>query len=237
MSTVVGEIYSKILERSVTYCGFFPNEIPNEVSVIYLLHGRGGSAKSFLLQTTLAQKIQETSFVAFSVDVGNSYYTSSDALGDIETFFMKEFSCLIKSIHPFNVKNEFIVGISMGGYGALKWLEQEPSRFVGAAILSPLLKMETLINYMPTTKREILAIFPKVLPNLISASKLKKEMKTTLIHYCGCDDFMISDNKDFYKKMSYELENYQFDLWKGDHNWLLWNSQLDSVISRFNQLK
>ena len=48
---------------------------------------------------------------------------------------------------------------------------------------------------------------------------------------------MISDNKDFYKKMSYELENYQFDLWKGDHNWLLWNSQLDSVISRFNQLK
>jgi len=237
MSVVVGEFYSKILEKNITYCVFLPNDLTTDISLVYLLHGRGGNAKSFLQQTTLARKIQNTSMVAFSIDVGNSYYTNSEAFGEVFTFLTTEVPKVIKEIHPFNIIHEFVIGISMGGYGAIKWLEKEPNHFKGMAILSPLLLMETLMLHVPTSRREIISIFSeKNMPNLILDNQLSNEINTRLIHFCGNKDFMFEDNEIFSSVVGAGLKNYDFQVWEGEHNWELWDRQLESVLHEFNQL-
>lgn len=237
MSVVVGEFYSKILEKNVTYCGFFPNDLTRDISLIYLLHGRGGNAKSFLQQTTLARKIQDTSMVAFSIDIGNSYYTNSEAFGEVFTFLITEFPKVIKEIHPFDILDEFVIGISMGGYGALKWLEKEPNRFKGVAILSPLLLMESLMLHIPTSKREIYSIFAeKNMPNLILNNLLPSDLSTKIFHFCGNHDFMFEDNKMFSNTVGCKLKRYNFQVWEGEHTWELWDRQLEIILKEFNQL-
>lgn len=237
MSVIVGDSYSTILVKNVTYCGFFPNELGKEVSVIYLLHGRGGNAKSFLNQTTIERFIQGTSFVAFSVDVGNSYYAESDTYGDVLHFLGQEFPAMMQRIHPFTIQNEFIIGISMGGYGALKLLEKYPSRFKGVAILSPLLVMDTLVTHIPSVEKELRTIFPKkIYPNLIQSDFHHLGLQTHLIHRCGKDDFMIEDSLDFSNKIGRYLSNYSFYVSEGEHNWDYWDGQIGQIINEFNQL-
>ncbi|MGY3702871.1 hypothetical protein BW731_04800 [Vagococcus martis] len=237
MSIVVGDSYSTVLAKNVTYCGFFPNELGKEVSVIYLLHGRGGNAKSFLNQTTIERFIQGTSFIAFSVDVGNSYYANSDAFGDVLTFVSQEFPIMMQRIHPFNIKNEFIIGISMGGYGVLKLLEKYPDRYRGSAMLSPLLVMDTLANHIPQTKKELGTVFQKeAWPNLVQSDLHHLGLETHLIHCCGKDDFMIEDSLDFSNKIGSFLPNYSFYVSEGEHNWDYWDGQLSQIINEFNQL-
>ena len=67
-----------------------------------------------------------------------SFYTDEHYGGSYWTFLSEELPALVNSWFNVSQRREdtFVAGLSMGGYGALKWALRQPERFAAAASLS-----------------------------------------------------------------------------------------------------
>ena len=70
--------------------------------------------------------------------VHHSFYTDMKYGNKYWTFLTKELPLLAQSFFPLSTarKDNFVAGLSMGGYGALKWALNHPETFSAAASLS-----------------------------------------------------------------------------------------------------
>jgi S-formylglutathione hydrolase FrmB len=125
---------SKILGHPVRYCAFLPPSYDTNATakypILYFLHGLGGNEQLLLraggmniLQDLYDQK-KIGEFLVVAPNAGNSFYINShDGKVRYEDFFMKEFIPYIEShyrVRPGRA-NRGITGVSMGGYGALRF--------------------------------------------------------------------------------------------------------------------
>jgi S-formylglutathione hydrolase FrmB len=146
-----GEVTSRILRESVRYCAFLPSSYDATAAgknpqakdvlrypVLYDLHGLGDNEQS-LLNTgawSLVQDLREQrkigEFMIVTPDAGRSFYINSrDGRERYSDFFLQEFMPGIE--HKYRVRagrnSRGITGMSMGGYGALRFAFAYPQLF------------------------------------------------------------------------------------------------------------
>ncbi len=117
--------------------------------VLYLLHGLGGDATSWQrlgnIEATLDRMIAAGDIAPLLVvmpDADNSWYVNAGGIGSggaYETALMRDFPDWIEAHYPTRVDRggRAVAGLSMGGYGALRFAMKAPERYVVVAALSP----------------------------------------------------------------------------------------------------
>jgi S-formylglutathione hydrolase FrmB len=143
---------SKTLGHPVKYCVFLPPSYDANTAarfpVLYYLHGLGNNEQILLraggmniLQDLIDQK-KIGEFIVAAPDGGRSFYINSkDGKVHYEDFFMREFLPYIESryrIKPGRA-NRGITGMSMGGYGALRFGFKYANEFGSVSAHSPAL--------------------------------------------------------------------------------------------------
>ncbi len=149
---------SKILRRDVRYCVEIPASYDAPESkarrypILYMLHGLGDNEQT-LFKTgawTLIEDLRKqgklVDFVAVSPDGDSSFYiNSADGKVRYSDFFLKEFMPAIEKKYRLLPGREArgITGVSMGGYGALRFAFAHPELFSSVSAQSAALILES----------------------------------------------------------------------------------------------
>ncbi len=147
-STVVSRsFHAAALERDWAYTVYLPTGYHANGArypVLYLLHGNNGNANDWLsqghLQSTVDALIERKEIPAVVIVMpqgGTDWYV--DRKEKMETAF---FNDLLPEVEAqYAVANQrggrMIGGVSMGGFGALRYALTQPERFCSAMLLSP----------------------------------------------------------------------------------------------------
>lgn len=132
---------SKILGHAVPYCVILPPNYDFEkrsYPILYFLHGLGSNAQLLIDQGGMdlvndlwaQNKIGE--FLIVTPDGDRSFYINSrDGQVRYEDFFIREFIPYIESHYRVRAQRQYrgISGVSMGGYGSLRFAFRYPQMF------------------------------------------------------------------------------------------------------------
>lgn len=189
-------------------------------------------------------------------EVGRSFYTDMKYGQKFFTYIVDELPLICKSV--FNIsskrKDTAIIGVSMGGYGALKCAYSKPKQYGHVCAFSPpclFLKGglayqrdygdtdefrsmygERLINDFEAIFGQNLEWHPKedvsVLAREISC---EGQMPSTYIA-CGMEDFLRIENQRFAEEMSTLEFDFTYEEWSGDHTFQFFDKALKKAMKR-----
>src|SRR3954452_11495359 len=106
--------------------------------VLYLLHGLSDDSTAWLRYTSIERYAAPLGLAVVMPDVQRSFYADEAHGAAYWTFLSEELPEVVGSFFRVSDRREdtFVAGLSMGGYGALKWALRAPERFAAAAVLS-----------------------------------------------------------------------------------------------------
>jgi len=151
---------SQILKYPVHYCVYLPasydtgatKTVPDHYPVLYFLHGLGDNEKTLFnsggwtLLDDLRQEHKLGDFLIVAPEGRRSFYiNSADSSVRYSDFFLQEFIPLIEKKYRIakGRNNRAISGISMGGYGALRFAFSHPEMFSAVSAQSAALITES----------------------------------------------------------------------------------------------
>jgi S-formylglutathione hydrolase FrmB len=141
-----GRIDSKILGRAVPYCAMLPPSYDEDKTrkfpIVYYLHGLGDNEQSLInaggwniYDDLLSQKKVSEFLIVTPYGYQSFYINSRDRKLRYEDFFLQEFIPQIEK--KYRVKagraSHGIMGVSMGGFGALHYAFKYPQRFASVS--------------------------------------------------------------------------------------------------------
>jgi S-formylglutathione hydrolase FrmB len=132
----------------------------------------------------------------------------------------------------------FVAGLSMGGYGAMKWALRQPERFAAAATLSGAVDVAHIQKYdMRPHMRELtgrvfagrdLAGGPDDLLHLVAAAD--PATLPRLMLRCGTEDPLLAQNERFVHACEKHGVALDSGFGPGAHEWGYWDTQIRTVI-------
>ena len=211
--------------------------------VVYLLHGYGGNAKTWIgIKPELRQVADEKGIIFVCPDGKNSWYWDSPQQTDYryETFVSKELIDYIDSHYATiaDRKARAITGLSMGGHGAL-WNALRHKEVFGAAGST-----SGGVDIRPFPQNWDMA---KQLGALADNSKRWDEHtvinlvdslvngEQALIIDCGEADFFLNVNKNLHQRLLDRKIDHDFITRPGGHNGMYWNNSIDYQILFFDK--
>lgn len=136
-----GSLYSQALDMETAVCFVAANDFTQQPprKVAYLLHGLQGRADNFLSYTMLPDLCRKYHCLFVLPDAQRSFYADMAVGGRFFTYLTQELPQLIQDIFRVSTAREdsFLIGASMGGYGALKAAFTYPERYAACAAVSP----------------------------------------------------------------------------------------------------
>lgn len=245
-------LHSRILRQQVRYCVMLPPGYsahiaahpPERYPVLYFLHGLGANEQSLfnsggwdLIQDLWAQK-QIAPFLIVAPDGKRSFFiNSADGRVRYSDFFIREFIPFIEA--HYSVRRErsarAITGVSMGGYGALRFAFAYPQLFSAVSAQSPALMTESPqeMDAGMHTGAPLAQIVGSVFGNPINVAHWKanspfvlaKQNRARLLHlaiYFNCgrnDDFGFEKGASALdRQLRAERIPHEFHLYPGDHS-------------------
>ena len=210
---------------------------------IYLLHGYGGNAKSWIdLKPTLPQIADEKGLLFICPDGKNSWYFDSpkNPAYRYETFVSSELVDYIDSHYKTtaNRKGRAITGLSMGGHGAL-WLGIRHKEVFGAAgstsggvDIRPFPQ-----NWEIQKQLGEFAYNKKSWDQHTVINQIDKisNGELALIIDCGEGDFFLNVNKDLHNRLLALKIDHDFITRPGVHNGNYWENSIDYQILFFKK--
>src|ERR1700684_792511 len=153
-------LHSRILKYPVHYCVYLPASYdssaqknpPQHYPVLYFLHGLGDNEKTLFnsggwtMLDDLRQHHQLGDFLIVAPEGRKSFYiNSADGSVRYSDLFLQEFIPLIEKKYRIGKgrSNRAITGISMGGYGALRFAFSHPEMFSAVSAQSAALITES----------------------------------------------------------------------------------------------
>src|SRR5262245_28455065 len=106
--------------------------------VLYLLHGLSDDDTKWLRFSSIERYAEALGLAVVMPQVQRSFYLDEAYGNRYWTFLSEELPAVVDSFFKISTQPEdtFVAGLSMGGYGALKWALRQPERFAAAASLS-----------------------------------------------------------------------------------------------------
>ncbi len=237
-------LQSRILGETVHYCIMLPpgydtattSHSPHRYPVLYFLHGLGDNEQIIFkgggwdLIQDLRHKGQLSDFLVVTPEGKHSFYiNSADGRVRYSDFFIREFIPYIES--HYSVRRErsarAISGVSMGGYGALRFAFSYPELFSSVSAQSAALIAEPLHQ---TMSGQLGAVFGDPIDvhhwNENSPFVLAKRNRTSIralplsIYFnCGRDDEFGFDRgaEELHRQLQAEGIQHEYHLYPGNH--------------------
>ena len=235
-------VRSNSMNKEVQVVVISPDNRTTPKSVIYLLHGHGGQAKSWLeLKPELAATADRDDVIFVCPDGKNSWYldSSKNPAYLYETFVSEELTDYIDTNYPTrkDSKNRAIAGLSMGGHGAMWIAMRHKDKFGAAGSMSggldirPFPKNWNMSEQLGEMKEN---------PEIWDAHTVINQIPNiengdlALIIDCGYDDFFFAVNEDFHQKLTERKIDHDYYVRPGGHNGNYWKNAIDYQILFFN---
>ena len=213
---------------------------------LYLLHGLSDDHTIWMRRTSI-ERYASAYGIAVGMPAGHrSFYTDMHQGGKYWTFVSEELPAIARSFFPLSDKREdnFVAGLSMGGYGAMKLGLRKPEMFAAAASLSGVMDIKSWIEEMDVEDEKRSAEFLRVFGpkgseqrthgDLFEAAKdvlASDGPKPMLYQACGTEDFLYDHNtrfRDHLKTIGYDAV-YEEDEGFG-HSWDYWDMVIQRVL-------
>ncbi len=246
MALIDMKLRSEVLGKDVSLAVLLPEEVKTTetMKVLWLLHGMRQSYTSFLRNSSIERYLEEKHVCVIMPDCDISYYTDMVHGGAYFTYLIDELPQRMQAIFPISdqKENNFIAGVSMGGYGALKAALARPTQYGMAASLSGALDVVALHKSRPEDTdllRHFSLIFgdmcdvPHSINDLTELMHKQSEntVKTPLYLCCGENDFLLSINNQMYQNLSRYNDAVVYETTQGcSHNWSYWDQMLPRVL-------
>ena len=237
MAYIRCDFKSLVLDMRTSLIVFLPDEKKvSDAPVVYLLHGLSDNATAWSRWSNVERYAIEHGVTVVMPEVQRSFYTDM-SLG---LNYFKFVSVELREIchHFFNTptsaNKSYVMGLSMGGYGALKCALTYPKKFAGCAAFSPACDIESLmIDNVKMNKKEMKAIFGEKLQSKDSIFSLVKKVKNAPFIYlaCGEEDFIFSHSEKLNVALEEKDLDYKYEHWSGIHDWAFWD---EAVKRAFN---
>lgn len=222
--------------------------------VLYLLHGLFGRYDDWISRTNLAEYAAAYDLIVVTPEGHDGWYTDSAgvATDKYESYFVKELvadvDARFRTIKDRRARG--VAGLSMGGYGALKYGLKHPELFAFAGSISGALDPALRTDEHPGFAWEILR--PSI--NSVFGSRDSQTRKTNDLHQiarnltasqipslpfiyldCGLEDGFLSTNREFADILLAQKIPHQYRQLPGGHNWAYWDQQVREVLRLYSQ--
>lgn len=211
--------------------------------VVYLLHGYGGNARSWVqLKPELLQMADEKGIIFVCPDGKNSWYWDSpqDPAYRYETFISSELVNYTDANYATirERKARAISGLSMGGHGALWNAIRHKDVFGAAGSMSGGVDIRPFPkNWEMSRQLGEMAGNEAVWEAHTVVNQLDKIANgdLALIIDCGEADFFIDVNKDLHRRLLERKIDHDFITRPGGHTGAYWNNSIDYHILFFDK--
>jgi S-formylglutathione hydrolase FrmB len=179
--------------------------------------------------------------------VNLSFYTDMVYGGKYWQFISDEVPTVVRDLYSLSSQREdnFVAGLSMGGYGAFKLALTYPDRYAAAASLSGAVDISEVVKVKkgdPLNKawlvemRNVFGDLSKVPGSnhdlfALGRKVAKSAVKPRLYQCCGTEDFLYADNvrfRDAIRKLPLDLT---YEEGPGDHAWAFWDKMIQNVLA------
>lgn len=210
--------------------------------VLYLLHGLSDDHSIWQRRTSIERYLDAHQIAAVMPAVNRSFYTDMASGPRYWTFISEELPALARWYFPLSAERDdnFVAGLSMGGYGAFKLGLSHPERFAAAASLSGAVDIleafsgddEAWLAEMRMTFGDL----DKVAGSPADLFYLARQVASSgpqprLYQCCGTEDFLYQHNirfRDHARSLGLDLT---YEEGPGEHEWGYWDRMIQNVLN------
>lgn len=248
------KLNSKMMGREMPYRVVLPVNYKNSnektfYPVIYLLHGLTGHFDNWTDNSKLVEYAAKYNYIIVTPEGDNGWYTDSATVptDKYESYIVQE---LIPEIDKkFRAGTDrgsrAVAGLSMGGYGSIKFGLKYPEKFALVGSFSGALAAasftEKLIgnNWKALTDSikstygadDSLTRKQNDVFGLIKEMPADKIKSLPFIYVdCGTEDFLIQSNRDFANLLFEKKIKHEFRQLPGAHDWKFWDAQVREFL-------
>jgi len=223
--------------------------------VLYLLHGLFGNHDDWITRTNLAEYSTKYDLIIVTPEGNDSWYIDSANVptDKYESYFVRELipdvDARYRTIKDRRARG--VAGLSMGGYGALKYGLKYRDYFVFAASMSGALDPANRSEEHPGFAWDLLR------PSLTAAfgppnsrarqvndlHQIARDLTAAdisslpyLYFDCGLEDGFLATNREFAEILLSKKIAHQYRQLPGGHNWEYWDRQVSEVLRVYEDL-
>lgn len=243
---VVTEVkfHSGSLQRDMRYSVVLPPdyELSNRrYAVLYLLHGLYGNHTDWVTRTRLTQYAESYALIIVMPDAGDSWYTNSvsTAQDKFEDYILKDVIADVEGRYRTmrSAHGRAILGLSMGGYGAVKFALRRPDLFAVAGSLSGAFNGPLDADETPEYRDQLVRVFGE------RGSRTREDndifrllpLNPTVLPYfylsCGTADQFLQTNRRFVGALQAQKVAYEYHEMPGQHSWTYWDQHIRDFLA------
>ena len=217
--------------------------------MLYLLHGLGGNAGDWVSdRAQLARHAAPYDLIIIVPEGRDAWYTDSATVpaDKYETYFVQELLPDVqRRFRTIETRaGRAVAGLSMGGYGALKFGLKHPGLFAFAGSMSGALAVASWdaddpsmpAFLKPSLARVYGATNSPVRPandifKIVRELPAERASALPFIYLdCGTEDFLVASNRDFAGLLLERKIPHEFRQLPGGHTWPYWDKQVQEVL-------
>ena len=239
--------FSHTLRRGVGANVILPQENPPSCGktrkTLYLLHGLSDDHTMWSRRTSIERYAEKYGIFVVMPDGGRGWYTDACHGEKFYTFMTEELPAVMRSFFAGmseRREDNYIAGLSMGGFGAMKIALHHPDRFAGAASLSGALDVERLVRERqiaePTYWNDIFGsadAIPGSDHDVFLWAKKNAAALDRIYLGCGYDDDLLDSTKKMDALLCECGVPHEVHYAPGAHNWVFWDAEIVRVLDFF----
>ncbi|SDR85042.1 alpha/beta hydrolase [Actinopolymorpha singaporensis] len=243
------DFFSEALELSTSMTVILPQETSTQIGmsgaaraggapVLYLLHGLSDDDTIWLRRTSIERYVSTLGLAVVMPAVHRSFYADEAHGNRYWTFLSEELPSLVDHFFKVSTRRQdtFVAGLSMGGYGAVKWALRQPERFAAAASLSGALDVANpgMRQGRPELMDRVFGEDVRGTDNdllwlLEQAAKSGRQLPALHVS-CGTEDHLLAHNHAFVDTARRLDVPVTVEYEPGEHEWGLWDRKIQDVL-------
>ncbi|NOT48384.1 MAG: esterase family protein [Acidobacteria bacterium] len=244
-----GKLKSTLMAREMPYRVILPADYSTKPEarfpVVYLLHGLSGHFDNWTDRTKLKEYARAYELIIVTPEGGDGWYTDSvsSPTEKYESYIVQELIPEVeKKFRTLTTRDKrAIAGLSMGGYGSLKFGLKYPDKFVLAGSFSGALgaasfsektagaigkSIDLIYGPLDGETRKANDIF-RIVKGL-SPEKIKA--LPFLYIDCGTEDFLFQNNREYVQLLVEMKIPHEYRELPGVHDWKYWDKQVQEFL-------
>ncbi len=222
--------------------------LPGKLKCLTLLHGLSDDETAWMRWSNIEKYAEKYGIAVVMPAVEKSFY-SNMVYGDrFADYISEEVPAFLRGFLPLSGQREdnYIAGISMGGYGALKIALSNPTSYCATASLSGVVDIADFLSQPEITEnKEFFHDISLVFGDITKLKDTKNDLLRLIVdgmvkdylpriyQCCGTEDFLYQNNLIFRDKVSeLDIDHYYED-GPGDHLWSYWDTMIQKVFPWF----
>ncbi|MCF0142965.1 MAG: hypothetical protein HUJ75_06270 [Parasporobacterium sp.] len=211
------------------------------LKTIFLLHGVRDNGEAWISQTSVMRYADDYGVALVCPTVDNSFYVNNIRGERYYDFFVNEVISFVRGIFPLSDKREdnYICGVSMGGYGTFNTIFNRPDLFCKAAVMTSVVDVSyssRIINALGVHLDQTLGPWKE-----LKGSQF--DLRTVIDNYEGDKALippvlMIDSDRDYLRKTNLEFLEYyknlgypvEFRDYEGVHDWQFWDDHIKECM-------